>query len=329
MAYSLVYYAWAIPAAFNTRSGSTYTGSYLLLGSAGYFVPMLATQKGTFTKGMAKGYTYGCFLGIGHGLAVGTLINGNSGNNLNLGISVLASIGEGLGGLYFARNHKLDRAHMRTMGSLGTWGLAYGLGIPAMATTEDEQVYAASALAVSAIGIITGDHLARKFKPADGDVTVINGMGIIGAVVPLALANAIFDENDTPGLYIGSSILGSITGLALGFRKTSKINYSRSDGNLILLGEFAGGLIGGGIASLVQADGTSASWFICAGLVGGFVISDSMVNRKKKENSTFGGNLSFEFNPVAFQNIINHKSTQPQPGKPLLNGDLAKFTLHL
>ncbi len=329
MAYSLAYYAWAIPASFDAKSDQAYTGSYLLLASAGFFVPLMATQKGDITNGMAKGYTYGCFLGIGHGISLGALLTGDFDNSFNLGVGVLASIGEGLGGLYYARKHQFNRAHMRTIGSMGTWGLGYGLGIPAMAESDEPAAYAASSIAVSAIGIFAGDRLARKFKPADGDVTVINAMGIIGGAVPLTLISTIFDESGSPALYVGGAILGSLSGLTLGFRKTSKINYSRSDGNLIILGEVAGGLIGAGVATLLQTDGTSGAWFICAGLVGGFLISDSMVLKRKRESNTTGMNLSFDFNPMAFQNILEIKSFAIQPGKPVLNADLAKITWRL
>jgi len=329
MAYSLAYYAWAIPTAFNAGSGKAYTASYLLLGSAGFFVPLIATEEGSFTKGMAKGYTYGCFLGAGHGLSLGALASGGYDHNIILGVSSVVSIGEGLIGLNYARRHQLDRAQMRTIGSLGTWGFAYGLGIPSMWENNDDLVVAGSSIAVSALGIGLGDHFAKKLKPADGDVTVINSMGLLGGAISSTIVYSFAGDEGSAAAYVGGAILGSLTGITLGLNKTSKINYTRSEGNLIILGEIAGGLIGGGLVALMEADDVPAVWIITAGLFGGFAFSDQAVKKRKAKTNNLGLNLSFEINPVAFQNVLNKNSFEIKPGRPILNADLAKLTLHL
>ncbi len=329
MAYSLAYYAWALPTTFEPRSGKAYTASYLLLGSAGFFIPMLATEKGSFTKGMAKGYTYGCFLGIGHGLSLGALVCGGYDNSKILGISTVVSITEGIVGLNYARKHQFDRAQMRTIGSMGTWGFAYGAGIPSMWENSDDLAIAGSSLAVSALGICLGDHFARKLKPADGDVTVTNSMGVLGGAISTTVIYSFAGDEGSSATYIGGAILGSLTGITLGFNKTSKINYTRSEGNLIILGEIAGGLIGGGLAALMEAKDVAALWFVTAGLFGGFVISDQAIQQRKTKTNNLGMNFSFDINPVAFQNILNKNAFEIKPGRPILNADLAKLTLHL
>lgn len=329
MAYSLAYYAWAIPTAFNAESGKAYTASYLLLGSAGFFVPLIATEEGSFTKGMAKGYTYGCFLGAGHGLSLGALASGGYDHNAILGVSTVVSIGEGLIGLNYARKNRLDRAQMRTIGSLGTWGFTYGLGIPSMWENSDDLVVAGSSIAVSALGIGLGDHFAKKLKPADGDVTVINSMGLLGGAISSTIVYTFAGDEGSSAAYVGGAILGSLTGITLGLNKTSKINYTRSEGNLIILGEIAGGLIGGGLVALMEADDVPAVWIITAGLFGGFAFSDQAVKQRKAKTNNLGLNLSFDINPVAFQNVLNKNSFEIKPGRPVLNADLAKLTLHL
>jgi hypothetical protein len=329
MAYSLAYYAWAIPTAFNAGSGKAYTASYLLLGSAGFFVPMLATENGTFTKGMAKGYTYGCFLGAGHGLSLGALVSGGYDHSAILGVSTVVSISEGVVGLNYARKHQFDRAHMRTIGSMGTWGFAYGLGIPAMWENSDELAFAGSSIAVSGLGIYLGDHFARKLKPADGDVTVINSLGVLGGAISTTVIYSFAGDEGSSAAYVGGAILGSLTGITLGFNKTSKINYTRSEGNLIILGEIAGGLIGGGLSTLMEAKDVAGLWLVTAGLFGGFAISDGAIQQRKAKTNNLGMNFSFDINPVAFQNVLNKNSFEIKPGRPILNADLAKFTLHL
>jgi len=329
MGYSLLYYGWALPVSFDAKSSDSYSGAYLLIGASGYFIPMLATQNSTITKGMAKGYTYGCFLGITHGLALGTLINGGTNANSTLGISVLTSVAEGIGGLQYARNHQLSRAYMRTMGSMGTWGLAYGMGLPLLAESRDNAVYAGAALGMSALGVFAGDQLAAKLKPADGDVTVINGMGLIGAFLPLAIVNTFNGAEADEKAYVGGAILGSLAGLTLGFRKTSKMDYTRSEGNIVMLGIIAGGLIGSGTALLVGTEGPTGTWLVGAGMLGGFLLADRMTLKKKRKDNSMGASLSFDFNPVALQKVIKKESSRPQPGRPFLNGDLAKITLHL
>jgi hypothetical protein len=327
MAYSLLYYAYAIPTAFDWTEGEAYAGSYLLIGAAGYFVPMLATRNATITSGMAKGYTYGCFLGIFHGLSLGSLLTNGSGDNAILGVSVAASIGEGIGGLYYAKNHQLNRAYMRMMGSMGTWGLLYGMAIPAMAESEDNTIYAASSLAISAAGVFAGDQLAKKFKPADGDVTVMNGLGIIGTALPIPLLYSILGDEGTPATYIGSMILGSGAGLYAGLRKTKNWDYTRSDGNIILLGEIAGGLIGSGISLIAGGNETTFMWLTAAGLVGGFVASDFVIRNPKKDKKTTGSSFSFDFNPIALQKLIKNEPFSFDPGKRFQNPDLLKLGL--
>lgn len=329
MAYSLAYYAWAIPQSFGAKSGKAYVGSYLLLGSAGFFVPMLATQKGIYTNGMAKGYTYGCFLGIGHGLSLGALLSGGYDHNFILGASAVVSVGEGIAGLSYARKHNFNRAHLRTIGSMGTWGLAYGFGIPLMWESEEDLEYAGSSLAVSALGMYLGDHYAKKYKPADGDVTVVNSLGVLGAAISTTLVYTFAGDEGSAPAYVGGIIIGSFTGISMGFTKTSKVNYTRTDGNLIILGEVAGGLIGGGLAALMEAEPTAALWMVSTGLFGGFLISDSMVLKRKRESNITGMNLSFDINPIAFQSILDKNTIKIQPGKPVLNADLAKITWRL
>lgn len=325
MTYSLLYYAWAIPTAFRSNSGSSYTGSYLLIGSAGYFIPMLATQNSIITNGMAKGYTYGCFLGIPHGWALGSLLTDDG--NASLGISAFTSIAEGLGGLYYARNNNLSRAHMSTIGSMGTWGLLYGLGFPGMAESDNRNAYTGSSLAFSALGIFAGDQLARKFKPSEGDVSVTNGLGLLGTYLPVPLIYSISGEDGTAAAYLGSCILGSLAGLSAGFHKTSKINYSRTEGNIIILVEISGGLIGAGTSALLQANFTASSWLIGAGLVGGFLVADNITLKKKNKDNALGSVFSLDINPMAFRKLIRNEPFIYQPGNPYQNPDLINLRL--
>ncbi|MEI6574761.1 MAG: hypothetical protein WCO63_01130 [Bacteroidota bacterium] len=326
MAYSLLYYGFALPVSLGINREAA-AGSYLLVGAAGYFLPYFALKNTFVSPGMSKGYTFGCFLGIFHGLSFGALLTGNSGSKTALGLSVFSSVAEGYGGLSYARAHNLNRAHMRTMGSLGSWGLLYGLGVPLMVLSNNEETYAACGLAGSALGIMAGDYYAKQFQPTDGDVTVINAAAIVGTYFPPLIIASFANENTTAPAIIGSAILGSVAGIAFGFHHTAHADYTRSEGNIILLGEVAGGLVGGAAAAFTSVSGTTVGWLVGLGLLGGFYAMDQITLTSKKKTNSFGSRLSFDFNPIAFKKIINKDPFIYIPGRPMQNVDLFKAGL--
>jgi len=319
MTYSLGYYGWAVPVALEAEDGKAYAASYMFIGGAGFFVPFLATRNKEVTWGMAKGYAMGSGLGIAHGWALTVLMLGDEMDDgrAALGISVATSLTEGLIGYSIARKHNLNFSRMSMIGSGGTWGGLYGLALPyIIADPHEPRLYAFSTLAASGFGMFGGNYLYRKFSPSNGDVTIANTLGLLGAALPLSVMNYVADDEELGRTTASLMLLGSLAGLGYGLHKTSTVDYDNQQGNIVALGALAGYFTGLGTAYLAEGEPPSYMLMGVLGATAGFFVTDAIVSKDiKKTDGKQKASLSIDLNPYPLYGMVSRPGA-PAPFNP-------------
>jgi hypothetical protein len=326
-AFSLGYYSWAVPTALKADDFKAYTASYMLIGGAGFFVPLLATNKHDITDGMERAYTMGAGSGLVHGLSLNMMLVGDySEFESVLGFTTAMSITESLVAFSLAKKHKSSWGYASIVGAGSLWGAAYGAAIPFIVSESEEvRLYGLTTLAGSVVGIVGANYLYKKQPITHGDATIISTTGALGTYWGGVFMET-FDINNDRAII--SMLTASATGgLAYGIYKTKSYDYTRQEGNLIPLGTFAGGLIGAGFAVLTEAEGTGTLWFTAIGATGGFFLSDWVLRGgKRNEKSSQASNFSFQLNPMGVMGAVN-ANYLPKTNDPRIGNTIANFRL--
>lgn len=320
--YSLFYGA-MIPVAIGNVNPSTATGSLLMTGSAGFFLPFLLSANNSVTAGMARGFSAGSALGIGHGVSLSTLLmGGNINPQVMAGSIVLGGISEGLGGLMYAKHNDLSKGHMNLMGTGGGWGYLHGSMLPIFANDYPARLFGISSLAVSGLGIVAADKFGKRHSVASGDPVVVNNLGILGTSLGISAVVVISDDIGRGAL--GAILLSSAVGLKVGLNKIKAYDYTSGQANIMLLGTLCGGLFGAGVVAVVDIDAEGEAYLVGSvlGATGGFLLSDYVIRKGAKGGGL--GALKVNFNPLALApgfsklptaqpKIQNPSAMQPQP----------------
>lgn len=326
-AYSLGYYSWAVPTALKARDYKAYTASYMLIGGAGFFVPLFATNKHDITNGMERAYTLGAATGFTHGLSLNMLLLGEDDSSFEtiLGFTTAFSITESILALSLAKKHSISWGYASIMGSGGLWGAAYGAAFTFLAS-ESEQIrlYGATTMLGSAGGFLAAHHLYKSQSITHGDASVINALGALGAYWGGVFMETLDVSNERA--IIGMLTAGATGGLAYGIYKTKGYDYTRQQGNLIPLGSFAGGLIGAGFGILVEAEETGFLWLTALGATGGFFLSDWVLRETRKDKTSQASNFSFQINPMGVLGAAN-ANLLPKTNDPRIGNTIANFRI--
>lgn len=331
MLLSLGYYGWAAPIALNKKDDEkAYVASYMLVGSASFFVPFLITRNKTITTGMAQAYGTGGVLGIGHGWLTTILIQGqNVETKTGLGLSVATSLGESMLGLALAKQYNLNPQNIGWAASGSVWGAAAGAGITYLADSENYRMYALSALLGSGGGMVAGHFAYKKLPVPQGDLLVVNEYGILGTYLSVPIVNSILgDDHSIEGdeatkRYIVGSMIGATAGLTAGFYRTKNYNYSLQQGAWMQLGELSGSLLGVGTTYLLSnssSDETPYLWAAGIGATAGLLFTDWLVrtadNNQKQSDKKNKTGWHFDLNPIGIAQSFN---ACPLPDRPQQN----------
>ncbi len=325
-ALSLGYYSWAIPAALKAEDYKSYTASYMLIGGAGFFVPLIATGHNDITNGMARGFTVGAANGFVHGGALSLLFFGDNVEYENfLGFTSVFSITESLLGLSMAKKYDYSWGRMSIMGSGGLWGAAAGATLPfILFESEEPRLYGLTSLAGSVGGIMAANYLYKQQPITHGDATIINTTGALG-IHWAAVMTQTFNM-DSPRGIVGLMLVGASGGLTYGISKTKGYDYTRQQGNLISLGTYAGGLIGAGLGVLAESEETGMLWLTALGSTGGFLLSDYVLKENRKNRSSSAPNFSFQINPTGVLGAVN-SNYLPKTNDIRVGNSIANFRL--
>jgi hypothetical protein len=324
--FSLGYYSWAIPLSLGADDYKAYTASYMLIGGAGFFVPLIATSQYNITNGMASGFSMGAYSGALHGASLGMVLVGNESNGRAiLGLSAIGGITESLIGLSLAKNRNYTWGQSAFLGSGSLWGGAYGAVFPALLfESNDARLYGLSMLATSGLGIWGASALYNSQSITRGDVTYINSTGFLAAYLISTVLGTLEVENFRLGLSL--TLLGTSAGLTYGISKTKTHDFTRQQGNLMATGALAGGLIGAGVGILVEANEKTYMWLTAVGATGGFFLTEQIV-KDKSTGSKGASNFKIQLNPMGVVGAVKPSILPYKPWDPRFSNSLVNLNL--
>lgn len=272
---SLGFYSWAVPAAFDLSDREGIAAGMLAAG-AGFFAPMLASSYDEVTTGMAVMSLHGSTRGIVHGIALyDWLWDDDSGEpdsdreDERLGAALAASIAEGIGGYFWARQTDMDAGHAQTIGVAGDFGTLWGFGIAELVDPEPEDeswVRGASVVAASAAGLAGGALLAEDRAYSWGDAEVVRTAGLLGAGI--AATGVDISDAENPNPYVAAAMIASIGGVVGGDRLVARRNFSVGQALLIDAATIAGGALGLGVAYLASNEGSDSKPYTIGATIG-------------------------------------------------------------
>jgi hypothetical protein len=310
-------------------------GMELIIGGAGFLVPLLLTENSSVTEGEASLATGGMLLGIGHGIMLDVLLtNADLGSELGILASVV-SIGETIAGYRIAHVNNFQAGKSDIISLYGLCGFGQGILLPIVFSDDlydiSGTLFGGLALGVSGLGYVAGNAVSNATRYTRGDATVTTTTAfytplcVLGLVLPsLARTNA---EDAARVISLGA-MAGNIGGLWLGHYLAERKDLSEDEGRYIALGTLAGGLIGTGIG-LLFASGTDElvdlyQFTIPAvlGTAAGFVISYNVFGKGTGKNE--GSNWNVRIDPGALLGGLSEPlpprlNAPPSPTPPTLS----------
>ena len=284
------------------------------------------TKGQRITEGMASAYTFGTAMGLAHGMAF-TDPSYFFDDEISLPqvlflypfpLTYMIGIAEGIGFSLLAKQRDYTWGYTSSVGSGGLWGSFSGYFVPHMFTKEPNYSLAGpSSLLFSAAGMVGGHYLYKTRGVTRGDVTTINSYGVLGSFLGYTINRAIAGETeksnhsrgngDTKVIipYASGMFVGSLAGVGMGLLRTHKYHYTRYQGNMIALGEFAGGLVGLGIAVIGKSNKPWGYGITSMGATLGLIGSDLLLRRASSRSADFASNLQVQFNPMGLVNAFD------------------------
>jgi hypothetical protein len=270
MTLSLGYYGWAVPMALDVDDGKLALALYMLTSGNGFYLPYSWTAKNQVTDAAATLSLYCASRGILHGWMLTNLLVDNPSVQGVVFTGIIASIAEGTAGFRWADLTQMSAGTAETIGTCGDFGIGLGFGMAHLAgffDVENGRGIAGSILLGSGLGLWSGKMLAQRQNYTRGDASVLSAAGLLGAYLPLTFVDVFKPDNGKA--YTTAMILGGIAGLGIGNALVRGRDFSTSQGNYIRLSEYAGGLLGLGLAYLVSSDeNDNSTLYLASGAVG-------------------------------------------------------------
>lgn len=272
----LGFYGWAVPYALDIEDAKGQLGLYMLVSAASFFGPWSWSADRPVTLGMANGAFWGASRGIVHGIGLHRIVAGEdpglvecppggfecserqSWERSRIATALVASLGEGIGGLAWAKAAQATAGDAHLVGVASDFGAggAVGLGVLAGSGDLDASAYWGFALAGAAAGAAGGVALRAGRDYSWGDVEVFRAAGLLGAYTGIAAADIV--GSDEARVFAGLALAGGTAGLILGDRLVRDRDIGAGQGLLVDLGTVAGGLLGLGVAVLVSDESSSS-----------------------------------------------------------------------
>lgn len=322
MTLSLGYYGWAVPVAFDVDDRKLAVAIYMLTSGAGFYIPLSVTSKIPVTDAAATLSLYGGTRGIVHGIFLARLFSKEPSGKEIIASGMLVSIVELLAGFKIANKLNISAGTAETIGVGGDFGLGLGLGAAHLAIffeNDNDQAVAGSVLLGSAVGLLGGKLLSNHQPYTRGNSRVLSTAGLLGAYIPLAVVDISGTKNEKA--YTAASMLGTVVGLGPGHNLVRGKDFTTGQGNLIKLGQLAGGLLGLGVAYLLSSeDDDNSTLYLTSssiGAAGGFWwMYRSYAQRSQTSNK--GSSLNINIKPeglfaLAMGKRIGHAQETPLP----------------
>jgi hypothetical protein len=311
--------------ASGTDDASAATTATLLGGAAGFFVPLLATRRAKVTEAAATLTGYGGVQGYLHAVELDVLFGGEADGRTVAGLAALLGAAEGTAG-YVVGNRSgwsPGTGEMIAYNGLFGNGVGYSAGLLAVggdfddAGVDNDRARASTAAGLALLGSVggayAGHRLARTGYTA-GDARIYANAGVAGT----QLAGSILATADevSPRAAAATTLSGFLAGATAGHLAVRDRDYTTTEGNLTVLGSFAGSLLGLAVtAGADSEDGTpqllasSVGSLLGLGITAGVFAEDARRRAASEESAV---NLQLQLTPKQ----LPPKRAAPAPQAP-------------
>ncbi len=295
-----------VATALETDKWENIAATYLLTGSAAFFVPLVVTRNTEITYGNAFLSWYGATRGAYAGYMITRATHMDFYSD-GAWPPLLGSIGLDVGGFALASKMKYTPGQAAMVTTMGDWGILGTLGTIFLININvdedqpfDHVVYELVPLGGMAAGLVSGHHLGRNDKIADGDPRVFRLWGQLGAMAGFTAANYFFSMDEisqTEGtIILGGAMAGCAAGSLLGHRHIMKTDYTYVNGLLVEVGADAGLAVAGAVLLLLSTESMEAD--VPMTLLTGGAIIGAAATAAVIRSSSIKKMGSLEFSPM-------------------------------
>jgi hypothetical protein len=249
----------------------------LIGGATGFFAPLILSRKRGATEGEADMVFYGGTQGFLHGVQIFYLVS-DAGVDEGRGLSALAALGglsESIAGYVIAREKQWTGGHAEMTSFTGYAGNAAGLGTALMIGGEEASERLASGLSLtgSLVGGYLGHRLGRTNRYTQGDARIYFLSGLTFANLTGSVYAAATTSTENPNVAAGLVTASGVAGLLVGRSLVREKRFSKTEGNITVLGGLAGSLFGAGIGVTSDASGDATALLQATGALAGAAIT--------------------------------------------------------
>lgn len=292
------FYGWSVPVA-TEADGSGAAATYFFVTALGVLIPYFASENANVTRATAMMDFYGGSRGIAHGVALYYATDPRiDSERAPYGWATLVSIGERLALNQWAAKTNMTEGKAAVIGVCGDFGLGLSAALAAghdLWNGKHQSEAGTLVLGGSLAGMIAGTQLADHGHYTRGDAYVLRGVGILGAAIPAAIA----DATDQNGKTVADlAIAGSVLGLGVGDYLLRNRDFTNAQGLTVLFVEF-------GVATLATAaviagepnDSAPFSMAAAFGGAAGFALGYANASRSAR-TIRHSEKFDFQFNPL-------------------------------
>jgi hypothetical protein len=283
-------------------------GLPLLAGAGGFFIPFFATQNRPVPEAPGTLTGFGGLQGYAHAGQLSVLLAGSDPEGQAVaGLAAVTGAAEATVGYLMGSR----RGWSPGMGEMVAYnglagnllGLGAGLTLVGGGTDFDDgdadaRLVAGLSLLGSFTGIYTGHRLGRTGHYTRGDARLYGLSGLLATQLAISAVSVadLADTRAVAGVLTGSGLAGLGAGTAL----VKGRDFSTYASNLITLGNYAGALLGAGVATLFDGSTDAITVAQAVGAVTGFGITYHVFadEARRATSSSVGVNLRLNVTPA-------------------------------
>ncbi len=256
-AYGIGLYGPGTAVLLDTDSASQVTALEFLFGGSAFAGGLMATRDYRLGAGRTNLILGSAWTGTLYGIGLPVLFESENPKVYFGSMMLTTPLGGYLGyKLTSHRWYEKGESNMITYG--GAVGGLYGLAIPYLINIEgledstQAKIYTVSGLLGIPIGTVASSKIFHNKPISEGRSHLINFGGVVGAYYAAGITSLFDVESSRP--YVATAMLGLPVGTYLGYKFTTKGEYTRGRSYLIQLGAVAGALFANGIPLLMEIE---------------------------------------------------------------------------
>jgi hypothetical protein len=259
-----------------TNDDAGRVASWLLVSGVSYFGASTIARDIGITPAMNRLSTHAALHGGAAGLGIGEAFDMS--RDGRAAAAFLGSVGGAAAGVVLGRDMTPSEAVATGFGADVAAGLALGLALGAGA---DSRTASGAMVAAGLAGYPLGLYYARNvpYNVTAGDVRALAVTAVVGALA----TTPFLTQSDPSGSTVALALTGgAVAGLVAGDRfLVRRFDHNTAEGTLLALGAGAGGLMGAGVATLIESnqggDGLLVASLGTVGAVAGIVVSERLL----------------------------------------------------